>query len=59
MAHALAGAPQGRYLAPVSRPSRPCHLRAGADRPKEVRRKSTIDRKREVAELPASRGRPS
>ena len=60
MAHALARARQGRYLA---RPSRIFIRRCQVGpvltaQPKEVRRKSTIDRELEVAELLAARGRP-
>ena len=59
MAHALACSRLGPVYSPRSRDLlRPSHGRAGADRPKEVRRNSTINRKREVAELLAARGRP-
>jgi phosphoenolpyruvate carboxylase len=58
MAHALARARQGRYLAPRLAA---CFAPVGpmlTAHPKEVRRKSAIDRKLELAELLAARGRP-
>jgi phosphoenolpyruvate carboxylase len=60
MAHALARARQGRYLAPRLAAFF-AHATVGPvliPHPKEVRRKSTIDRKLEVHELLAARGRP-
>ena len=60
MAHALARARQGRYLAPPSRDLlRPCHGRAGADPSFKGGEAQEHDRPElEVAELLAARGRP-